>query len=103
MVTRQSHPPAPELPPGLQLVRVLSQSERGTVLLAKRGSDTVVVRLGAEGESTVAAEVALSARLRDPGLVPVTEWGATPAGRAFLIRPYVEGVPLAEAWPAATG
>src|SRR5262245_20433673 len=96
MATGASRTPIFDLPAGLQLSRVLSQSERGMVALVKRGGQHLVLRVGGDVGDAVAAEVALFARLRDPGLVPPLEWGRTPEGRPYLLRRHVGGKPFAE-------
>jgi len=94
--------PATDIPSGFELERCLSQSERSTVALVNKDGVRLVLRVGSERGGAVPAEVALFARLRDPGLVPPVAWGTTPGGHPYLVRPHVEGVPFAEAAAGAT-
>lgn len=86
----------PRLPTDLEFVRVLSSSEGSTVLLVRRGTRRGVLRIGPDAE-VLRTEVALFSRLDTPGLVAPEEWGSTPDGSPYVLRPYVEGAHFADA------
>lgn len=77
-----------DLPAGLTPRRWLSQSPRGDVLEVSKDSKTMVLRMGGR---LALGEVALAARVQSPGLVAPESWGTTDAGRAWVLRPFVEG------------
>ncbi len=88
---------SPDLPPDLEVVEVLADSDRGQVLKVRRDGEDLVVRVGSGTEGDFALEISLAGRLNDPALVPPLEWGRTPGGRPFLLRRFVEGRPFDEA------
>jgi serine/threonine protein kinase len=92
-----------DLPPGLVPVEVLSETDRGAVMRVLRGDEPLVLRIGVESGAAVAAEAALFARVQTAGLVPPDEWGRTPGGRPYLLRPFVEGRHFAEAMQSDGG
>ncbi len=102
MPRAKDHDVSLDLPPGVELAEVLSHSGRGLVARVRRGAETLVLRVHGETGQAVDSEVALFARLRDPGLVAPTAWGRTPGGRPYLLRPHVAGEPWATACGAAT-
>ena len=94
-------PPTADLPPGLSVQAVLSDSDRGAVLRVRRDGCDLVLRILRGTDTPVAAVASTLAGLSDPGLVPPTEWGLTPSGRPYLLRPWLDGLPFDEAARAA--
>jgi transcriptional regulator with GAF, ATPase, and Fis domain/tetratricopeptide (TPR) repeat protein len=92
-----------DLPAGWKAVAVLSETERGAVLRVRGAAGDRVLRIGAEGGAGIAAEASLFAQVNTPGLVPPEEWGRTPGGRPYLLRPFVEGRHFAEAAQSDAG
>lgn len=82
----------PELP-GVELEAILAHSSRSSVLRVVRGGARYVLRLS-ESSDVLAAEVGVFSRVTDPGLVAPIEWGRTASGRTYVLRPFVEGVPI---------
>ena len=91
-----------DLPPDLEPLELLARSERSAVHLVRRGGERSVLRIG-DGALPVATEVALSFRVRHPGLVEPAGWGRTPAGRPYILRRYVEGQAFDRALAQAGG
>ena len=89
----------PSLPPGVELVELLAESARGRVARVRGRGQTgdLILRTGTPGGSAVIAEAALFARVKDPGLVAPLEWGRTPDGRPYLLRPYIAGLSFDQA------
>jgi transcriptional regulator with GAF, ATPase, and Fis domain/tetratricopeptide (TPR) repeat protein len=85
---------AADLPPGLELVSVLSSSKSGEVLKVRRAGQDLVLRIALKG---TALEAALASRVKSPGLVAPVAWGDTPGGRPYVLRPFVEGRSFGEA------
>jgi len=77
-----------DLPAGLTPRCWLSQSPRGDVLEVSKDSVAMVLRLGGP---LALGEVALAARVQSPGLVAPESWGTTDTGRAWVLRPFIEG------------
>lgn len=92
---------APELPPGLRVVRLLGRGGGGSVWLAEqeRPQRSVAVKvLRARGAGSAAAETDLAARLVHHGIVRIYEVGRCKVGRdddrVFIVMDYVEGATL---------
>ena len=90
-----SLPPAPTLPPGYVLVRELSRRGGARVLRARRGDEDVVLRLDpSPAASEGAAELAVLAAVRHPGILPLLDHGSLPGGGTYVARRWVEGQDL---------
>ena len=87
--------PSPSLPSGYAPERELARRDGVRVVLARRGSQRVVLRLEASGCETL-AELAALAALRHPGLAPLVDHGPLPGGGRFVAREWVDGRPLSE-------
>jgi len=95
--------PLPDLPPGtpadLEVVEELSRSPRARVLRVRRPGERQdsVLRIAERQQAGADAEIALFARVAAAGLVAPTAWGRTADGRTWLLRPFIEGRPFADA------
>ncbi len=81
------------LPADCRLIAELSGAGRNRVLQVEWNGSPFVLRTG----TGVAAEVALLARVRAPGLIQPVRWGQAPSGEAYLLRPFADGRPFDEA------
>ncbi len=91
-----------DIPVVFEPVERLSLSSRGEVWRVRRDSRDWVLRMGPRGSAAAPAELSIFGRLSGTSLVSPVEWGLTPSGRTYALRPWIEGLAFDEAVKGAS-